>query len=266
MTQAALSLKAVALPQERKLLTIASGKGGVGKTWLSITLAHALARLGDNVLLFDGDLGLANVDIQLGQIPAHDLSDVIAGRLTLAQAVTRFGDGTALGSAFDLIAGSSGSGALTGLTRDRLIGLRRALIDAATGYDRVILDLGAGLDQPVTILAHNGGICLVVVSTEPTSLTDAYAFIKLRRMRDPAADIRIVVNAAPTRRHGDKTWRTLAKACTSFLGFEPPLQGIIRQDSHVPDAIRAQMPLLLRHPECPAALDVMALARSLSGG
>lgn len=257
MTQAAASLTAVPLAQERRLITIASGKGGVGKTWLSITLAHALAQAGDKVLLFDGDLGLANVDIQLGQTPAHDLADVIAGRLSFEAAVTPVPAG------FDLIAGSSGTGALSGLNRDRLIGLRRALIDAAARYRRVILDLGAGLDQPVTILAHNSGVGLVVVSTEPTSLTDAYAFIKLRRMRDPTADIRIVVNAAPSVREGEKTWRTLTRACASFLGFEPPLQGVIRQDSHVRDAIRAQTPLLLRHPQSPAAQDVMAMARSL---
>jgi len=87
------------------MIAIASGKGGVGKTWFAITLSHALARSGRNVLLFDGDLGLANLDIQLGLTPKSDLGNVISGKLTMGQAITRYEDGE-----FDVIAGRSGSG------------------------------------------------------------------------------------------------------------------------------------------------------------
>jgi len=97
------------------VIAVASGKGGVGKTWLAITLAHALARAGARTLLFDGDLGLANVDIQLGLMPKHDLGSVLAGRLTLSQVAMTYEDG-----GFDIIAGRSGSGRLADIAPSRL--------------------------------------------------------------------------------------------------------------------------------------------------
>ncbi|MEX6725092.1 nucleotide-binding protein [Parapedomonas caeni] len=263
MTASVSALRPVPNPLEKRLITIASGKGGVGKTWLAISLAHALSRRGRAVLLFDGDLGLANVDIQLGLSPTTDLADVMSGRAQLANAVTRYDDEAARSAGFDVIAGRSGAGSLIGMGRDALIGLRQNLVASAERYDDVLLDLGAGIEQPVAILAHHGGRCLVVVTPEPTAITDAYAFIKLRRMRDATADIRIVVNQASTRREGEQTYETLSKACASFLKFTPALAGIIRRDTKVKDAIRAQTSLLVRHPECPAAQDVEALAANL---
>ena len=101
--------------RSHNILAVASGKGGVGKTWFAITLTHALARRGQRALLFDGDLGLANVDIQLGLMPRHDLGSVISGKLTLNQATMRFDDG-----GFDVVAGRSGSGSLANIPLSRL--------------------------------------------------------------------------------------------------------------------------------------------------
>src|SRR6185312_15989217 len=101
-------------PKGRNVIAVASGKGGVGKTWFSITLTHTLARAGQRVLLFDGDLGLANVDIQLGLMPKYDLGSVVAGRLTLNQAAVSYKDG-----GFDIIAGRSGSGTLANIPLSR---------------------------------------------------------------------------------------------------------------------------------------------------
>jgi flagellar biosynthesis protein FlhG len=264
MSAVAIDLRLSPSPLEKRLITIGSGKGGVGKTWLSVSLAHALARKGRRVLLFDGDLGLANVDIHLGINPPHDLGDVIAGRLAIAQAVSAYQDTSLANTSFDVLAGQSGSGALGNLGRDALIALRHALIQAASGYDHVLLDLGAGIDQPVAILASHAGRCLVVVTPEPTALTDAYAFIKVRRMRDPNAMIDIVINQAETSKEGEQTFQTLAKACASFLSFRPNLLGIIRRDMKVSDAIRTQTPLLIRHPNCQAAQDIALIATALT--
>lgn len=242
----------------RKIVAVASGKGGVGKTWFAITLSQALGRDGQRTLLFDGDLGLANVDIQLGLMPKQDLASVIAGKLTLPQAVTNYAEGQ-----FDILAGRSGTGKLATLPSQRLVGLRDNLMRLAEKYDRVILDLSAGVDRTVQTLAAAAGTILVVSTDEPTSLTDAYAFIKLTIADHPDADLRIVVNMAESQSSGQATYETLHKACQNFLGRDLPLAGIVRSDKHVRDSIRHQTGLLTRHPTSEAAQDIEAITDRL---
>ncbi len=243
----------------RNMVAIASGKGGVGKTWFAITLSHALAAKKIRTLLFDGDLGLANLDIQLGLMPKHDLGSVIAGRLTLNQAIVPFEDGN-----FDIIAGRSGSGGLANVPASRLQILGDDLALLAAGYDKVIIDLGAGVERTVRQLTHSAGTCLVVATDEPTSLTDAYAFIKVTHMERPGADIRVVINMVNSTREGERTYNTLLKACEGFLKISPPLMGIIRRDNKVREAIKSQTSILTRFPNSEAATDVEAIAAKLA--
>jgi len=240
------------------MFAVASGKGGVGKTWFSITLCQALAKRGRKILLFDGDLGLANVDIQLGLTPDKDLAHVIDGQIALPDAVTRFE-----GGGFDILAGRSGSGNLASLGTQRIADLRGDLILLAAAYDHVFVDLGAGVDRAVRQMAGPAAVSYIVITDEPTSLTDAYAFIKLTRAASPNADMRIVVNMATNANEGQKTYETIAKACETFLHYTPPLAGVIRRDTKVRDAIRAQTPLLTRSPICDAASDVEAIAAQI---
>ena len=243
------------------MVSVASGKGGVGKTWFSITLAHALARAGRRALLFDGDLGLANVDIQLGLMPSRDLGGVLAGQLTLGQATVPFEDGD-----FAIIAGRSGMGSLASLPANRLVALGRELTELAGSYDWVVMDLGAGVDRTVRLMTAQAGACLVVTTDEPTALTDAYAFIKVTTTENPNADIRVVVNMATSRRDGERTYETLRKACQGFLKFSPPLAGVVRRDSRVKDSIRSQSALLTRYPNSEAAQDMEAIAKRIVAG
>ena len=257
-TAASLALRPAAHAKGRNMIAVASGKGGVGKTWFAITLAHALAKAGRRTLLFDGDLGLANVDIQLGLMPKHDLGGVLTGRLTLGQATMRFEEG-----GFDIIAGRSGSGRLATVPPSRLHHLGDALALVAQGYDNVILDLGAGVERTVRQLTNNVGTRLVVATDEPTSLTDAYAFIKVTHADRPAANIRIVVNMANSTREGERTYNTIYKACEGFLKISPPLLGVVRRDPKVREAIRSQASVLTRYPTSEAVADVEAIADKL---
>ncbi|MDD3183207.1 MAG: MinD/ParA family protein [Alphaproteobacteria bacterium] len=240
------------------MYAIASGKGGVGKTWFSITLCHTLAKAGKRVLLFDGDLGLANVDIQLGLTPERDIAHVTEGQISLAEAVTRYEEGN-----FDILAGRSGSGNLATLPQQKLTDLRSALIELAKNYDYVFVDLGAGIDRAVRQMAGPAAATYVVLTDEPTSLTDAYAYIKLSRAANPSATLRVVVNMASTALEGEKTFATINKASEIFLQYQPELAGIVRRDTKVRDAIRAQTPLLVRSPLCEAASDVEIIAKKL---
>jgi len=240
------------------MIAIASGKGGVGKTWFAITLSHALARSGRNILLFDGDLGLANLDIQLGLTPKSDLGGVISGKLTMGQAITRYDDG-----GFDVIAGRSGSGSLANLPPSRQRVMADDLTNLASSYDHVLLDLGAGIERTVRQMAIHAATCIVVCTDEPTALTDAYAFIKVTHAERPETNIHVVANMVNSNKEGERTFNTLSKACQGFLGFSPNLLGIIRRDGKVREAIRNQASLLTRYPNSEAAADVESIVTKL---
>jgi len=252
-----MSIDPARLAPRPHVVAIASGKGGVGKTWFTITLAHALARAGSQVIVLDGDFGLANIDIQLGLTPRHDLGGVIAGRISIAQAAQPVDQG-----GFDVLAGRSGSGALAALPVESL---RLVLAQLATlPHDYVLMDLGAGLDAPVRLLAAQSDQVLVLATDEPTSLTDAYAVLKLHAADSAgAATASIVINQAASLAAGQRTYATLARACAQFLGRTPALAGIVRKDAQVREAIRRQTLLLTRFPLSQAGADIGEIASRL---
>ncbi|PHQ69536.1 MAG: cobyrinic acid a,c-diamide synthase [Sneathiella sp.] len=245
----------------KNLITIASGKGGVGKTVLAVSLSHALAKLGNKVLLFDGDVGLANVDIQLGLMPQMDLATVMTGGKSLADVVFRYPEG-----GFDIIAGRSSSGVLGTMAAAQLKRLHQDLVEVGAAYDYVILDLGAGIDEAVRTLSAGSGPKLVVTTGDPTSLTDAYAYIKVMTQRSQHGNIQVLVNMAKSKAEGQKIYDNLLKACRNFLHIEPPLAGIIEMDDKVAGAIRAQTGLMTRYPTSTAANNVEDLAKTIMKG
>ena len=249
------------------VIAVASGKGGVGKTWLSCTLAASFGRMGPRTLLVDGDLGLANVDVQLGIAPETDLAAVIAGWVELEDAVTPI-NGGAGGSdcGFDVLPGRSGSGALAGLPAEEASRLAASLTALALQYDIVLVDLGAGIEDNVMRLARACDRCLIVANDEPTSMTDAYAFIKVLRGYAPSVQPWISVNMADTRVAGRRTYEALARASQTFLGFRPPMAGIILRDPKVREAIRQQKTIVSIDPQALAAIDANQIAEALIRG
>jgi flagellar biosynthesis protein FlhG len=167
---------------------------------------------------------------------------------------------------FDIIAGPSGSGVLAGLDFGAVGRIAASVAAASLDYDRTLIDLAAGAERSTVRLAVAADDVLIVINDEPTALTDAYAFVKTLRVRDEGAAPFVVVNNAPDRESAHRAYTTFARTCQSFLGFTPPLAGIVRRDPHIPGAIRAQKALAVRSPDCDAVRDITALARALEQG
>ena len=240
------------------IIAVASGKGGVGKTWFSITLAHLFARAGRKTLLFDGDIGLANVDVQLGLTPTRDLGAVFAGQCAMKEAITHFEKGK-----FDILAGRSGSTSMANLGAARMQPAIEQLVALSDEYDFTIIDLGAGIEQHVQVMSAIASKVIVVLTDDPTSLTDAYAFIKLCVTRNDPPAVQVVINQAASQKEGETTYNTINRATTNFLKFTPPLLGVIRKDNKVKDAIRSQSSLIEKAPHTTAASDAAAISIKL---
>lgn len=238
-------------------LSVLSGKGGVGKTTIALNLSLALRREGARVLLVDCDLGLANLDVLLGISPEVTLQDVLISDVSASAAVHRVEDG------LDILPAASGVPELVYMTtdmRDMLLSRLRPLLGS---YDYVFLDLGAGINGTVQTFADMSMARVLVVTPEPTAMTDTYAIIKVLAQVHGVRDFLLVVNQTESREEETATFRRLHSACKRFLGVEPMLLGGIRQDPKVAEAICRRKPLLQLFPACNAAGDLVELAKRL---
>jgi flagellar biosynthesis protein FlhG len=261
---AAASEQPLARTRAAPIYAVASGKGGVGKTWLSTMLAIAFGRAGQRAMLVDCDLGLANIDVQLGVRPQADVHSVVRGFLELDAAVTPVLGGPGRNGGFDLIAGHSGSGALGAVKLEEVSRIANGLLKLAPHYDRIILDLAAGIDPNVLRFARAADRLILVTTEEPTALTDAYAMVKLLRLQGAQVTPWVIVNMAENRVKGRKVFDQFAMACNEYLGFKPRFAGVVCRDPRVPDSIRAQTPLPIRHPQSQAYEDVIRIVETLN--
>lgn len=243
---------------ETMSLSILSGKGGVGKTNLALNLALALTQSGSKTLLMDCDLGLANLDVLLGITPANTLQDVLLEDADVTSVVYRVEEG------FDILPAASGVPEMVDMNNDMREMLLRRLGPTLSLYDYVFLDLGAGINNTVQTFAGMSMARILVVTPEPTAITDSYAMMKVLANMYKMHDFLIVVNQVENRQEEASTFKRLHSACKRFLGFEPVLLGSIHQDSHVSEAVRKQTPLLKLFPQCQAAQDIVELSKRLS--
>lgn len=243
-----------------RLTAIGSGKGGTGKTLIAVSLAHAFAHQGERVLLCDADLGLSNAGVHLGVSATGDLAGLLAGTKSLKDAVSRVTSGRV---GFDLIAAPSGTLTDAGdETAEKLV----AILSHAAQYDRVLIDLGAGVDSSVMSFAAHADDVLLVVTPDPASLTDAYAFAKLLLRRTTSRVPQILVNQALNATEARRIAEALIASANAFLQRSPEYLGFIPCDTRVSDAVRRQSPLLTAFPQSPASVAIEALARQLHGG
>jgi flagellar biosynthesis protein FlhG len=245
-----------------RLTAIGSGKGGTGKTFVALTLAQAFANMGERVLLCDADLGLSNTSVQLGLAQAGDLPGFLAGRTPLKNAIATVSIASC--AAFDLLAAPAGSGVLADADRvtvERLaLGLRRA-----SGYDRVVIDLGAGIGETVMTLAAEADDVVVVLTPDPAALTDAYAFIKLVLRRTGGRAPALLVNLASSSPEARRTAEALINSARTFLKASPAYLGFVPNDMRVVECSRRQISLWQAYPKSPSLSAVSALTGLLGG-
>lgn len=243
--------------ERARTILVTSGKGGVGKSNLSLNLAIAARRLGHTVLLLDADLGLGNAEILAGVSVRHHLADVLAGRCPLPHAVVQGPGG------IDLLAGGHG---LVDLPPADGLRWRQVLAEVASyPWQLVIIDGGAGLSGPVRPQLLAARELLVVTTAEPTALADAYAVIKLVATQAPPPRLWVVVNQVATEAEGRAVYQRLASVAQRFLGVDLAWLGAVPFDPRLRTAVRRQAPLVLDAPGSPAARSVEAMARRLLG-
>jgi flagellar biosynthesis protein FlhG len=240
-----------------RIITVTSGKGGVGKTSIVANVGLELAKSGASVLLLDGDLGLANLSILFNLAPKADLEDVLEDRCRLSDIVLE------VNPRLKLIPAASGAAALAELPEER----RQALIGEVEalghGNDFLLIDTGAGISSTVLALIGMAEHTFVVTTQEPTALSDAYAIIKAARARGTSR-LDVIVNLALSHVAARDTHGRLARLTERFLGFTPPLAAVVPRDEAVGTAILRQQPLSIVYPYSTATRAVAALARLLN--
>jgi len=240
------------------VFSVTSGKGGVGKTNLSVNLACALATRGKRVVLLDADLGLANVDVILGLTPQKNLFHLFHEGATLRDILldTPYG--------FRILPASSGVSEMLALSTGQKLDLLESMDYLEDTQDFLIVDTGAGINDNVLYFNIAAQERLVVMTTEPTSLTDAYALIKVLKLNHGTERFKVVVNMAPDLKTAKEIFSRLASACDHFLGgVSLDLVGFIPQDPEVRKAVIRQTPYCHLSPQCPASLATGALAEQI---
>jgi flagellar biosynthesis protein FlhG len=245
-----------ARPRVRSI-ALTSGKGGVGKTSIATNLAIAFAREGHRVLLVDGDLSLANVDLLLGVVPQKNLGDVIFGRASIEQVVLKTVDGVLL------LPSASGVEELADLDDFRRERLLRELARLEASVELILLDTGSGIGRQTIHFARAADEVVVVTTPEPTAFSDAYATLKVLSQGRLHGRPGIVVNMAATPEEGRETERRIRLVAERFLQLRPEYLGHIALDPSVGRAVRQQQPLLKAFPRSPAAAGIEALAARL---
>lgn len=243
-----------AAERKTRLIAVSSGKGGVGKTFLSLNLAAALATRGHAVWLFDGDMGLANVHVLLGIQPEFDISDAVEGRCTLSQ--TLF-DGP---GGIKVIPGASGKRDMAEMDALEMTQIIQALATVKPPADFMLIDTGAGIGKHVTTLARLADTIVVVVCDEPASLADAYGLIKVMYRDFGSRNFEIVVNDVSTIHRGQQVFERLQQVAMRFLELNLVLAGVVPHEPEAMMVTRRRETLMSAAPRSAATSAILEIA------
>ncbi|WP_028550442.1 MinD/ParA family protein [Paenibacillus sp. UNC451MF] len=237
-----------------RILTVTSGKGGVGKSNFTLNFALTLQKKGFKVLVFDADIGLANIDVLMGVTAKYSLYHLLKKEKTIWEIIQQGPNG------LQFIAGGSGFQDLIRLTEEQLDYFADQVQQLNGTVDFIIFDTGAGLSKETLKFILSAEETIVVTTPEPTSITDAYAIIKMISSMEESIRFKLVVNRVTDWKEGRQTADKISMVAKQFLKLDIPTLGFVYDDSNVSKAVKKQVPFTVQYPSCPASQSISRLA------
>ena len=253
----ASGLRRMVSPQPVRAIAVTGGKGGVGKTNVSVNLGVALSDIGHKVMLLDADLGLANIDVVLGLHPEYDISHVLSGERGLDEVVVEGPSG------LKIIPGASGIQSLAEMGSAEHTGIIRAFSDMSGDVDTLIVDTAAGISDTVISFSRASHEIIVVVCDEPASITDAYALIKLMNRDYGHHRFRVLANMVRSAQEGRELYNKMCRVTDRYLDVMLSFMGAIPYDDNLRKAVRAQRPVVQAYPRSRVAQGFRNLAKKV---
>lgn len=244
--------------EKSKIITVTSGKGGVGKSNFIVNLAITLSKEGKKVLLFDADIGMGNDDVLMGIYHKYNIMDVINGEVSIEEGIIEGPNG------IHLLPGGTGINNIEDLTeeqREKFINE----IDNVDGYDYILIDTGAGINRTVLAFIASSDEAIFILTPEPTSLTDGYSLFKALKHFKIETHVNIVINRALSEEEGRATFSKFDLATRRFLNRYPTYLGCIYEDKHLTMAVRNQTPVVIKYPKSEAARSIVRVAARVMG-
>jgi len=241
-----------------KIITVTSGKGGVGKSNFVVNLAISLQNKGKKVLIFDADLGMGNDDVLMGLYPKNNIFDIIYSDLEIKDIIIEGTNGVSL-----IPAGSALSKVQELKESEKKLFLEK--LDTLDEYDYILMDTGAGVNKDVLSFIAASEELIIITTPEPTSLTDGYSLIKATDHFKLKTKAKIIVNKAFTKEEGEETYNKFDRAVKRFLNIDIEYLGCILEDRKLVQSVRQQKPFIVLYPNCDAARDIENIAMKLLG-
>lgn len=240
-----------------RLITITSGKGGVGKSNFTLNLGIQLSQMNKKVVVIDADFGMANIEVLLGVMPKKNMLNVLKGECTIQEAVID-GPGN-----LKFISGGSGFTDLAALNERQIEFLIETFSYLDEHFDFILIDTGAGASHQVINMVRASKETIIVTTPEPTALTDAYAMIKILKSVEPKPEMFIVINRTESKAEGEEIYLKLNRVSQRFLGLELKLLGYIPDDVNLARAVKKQQPLTTLFPKSPASKSIIEISKEI---
>lgn len=251
------SLEMNSLRSQARVIAVASGKGGVGKTNFTVNFALALQEAGKRAVIFDADLGMANIDVVLGIVPTFNLTHVIKGQKTLQEIMVEGPSG------LKILPGSSGVEDLVQLSELQVQNLVKDWSNLEEDFDYILVDMGAGIHSDVLNFLRAADDIIVILTPEPPSITDAYSLIKVLVQKGVANTLKLVVNQATDVEEGQQIYRRVSKVANEFLQADLEMLGIVPRDEKVSASVKRQRPFILEYPNTDASIGIRNTVKNL---